>query len=480
MSALDRKVVHDAAAEIDGVATESQGEEPRRRVVLIPAVIGQRGLLNGVGPGPAPGRGARGRASDAGSSVPNRSSIISSTAGISPTPSAGSPGPSSTSVRAAGPGPRARARLARRRRGAAGFAAATLRASSRTPSQRLELEDRLRVDVRAGRGSRPSAGAPGDVRPGGRPLVRAPGGDRRMRGGVPPRWRQPGGHRATGGDLRLGGPVARGWPPHPRTRSCGRSAIGHRRGGQNDGAGRTRRPLAPPGRPASKIAALVGPRCSTWNICALSQIRDRLGSQLRSASGEGPAAEGSVVARRDPRTRCVVGVRHPRHSTGSAECTGRTTCSERQPGRRCLRYPVLVRVHGSVHAIQSHWLWYGPFLIGASARTPAGPAAQRYAVRQHKAGSRRWWATPRSAGGCSTAPLLVRLYSGKPPARAWASGGVRPRSPAPPRPLSSGSRCAGSWRFRMVVDKWTERCSSHRWIDSRSPGSTGSHRPGSE
>jgi spoIIIJ-associated protein len=37
MSALDRKVVHDAAAEIDGVATESQGEEPRRRVVLTPA-----------------------------------------------------------------------------------------------------------------------------------------------------------------------------------------------------------------------------------------------------------------------------------------------------------------------------------------------------------------------------------------------------------------------------------------------------------
>jgi spoIIIJ-associated protein len=37
MSALDRKVVHDAASEIDGVETESQGEEPRRRVVLIPA-----------------------------------------------------------------------------------------------------------------------------------------------------------------------------------------------------------------------------------------------------------------------------------------------------------------------------------------------------------------------------------------------------------------------------------------------------------
>jgi spoIIIJ-associated protein len=30
-------VVHDTVAEIDGVATESEGEEPRRRVVLIPA-----------------------------------------------------------------------------------------------------------------------------------------------------------------------------------------------------------------------------------------------------------------------------------------------------------------------------------------------------------------------------------------------------------------------------------------------------------
>src|SRR3954454_3520634 len=36
MSASDRKVVHDTAAEIDGVATESEGEDPRRRVVLRP------------------------------------------------------------------------------------------------------------------------------------------------------------------------------------------------------------------------------------------------------------------------------------------------------------------------------------------------------------------------------------------------------------------------------------------------------------
>ena len=37
MLAPDRKIVHDAAGEIDGVVTESEGEEPRRRVVLRPA-----------------------------------------------------------------------------------------------------------------------------------------------------------------------------------------------------------------------------------------------------------------------------------------------------------------------------------------------------------------------------------------------------------------------------------------------------------
>jgi spoIIIJ-associated protein len=37
MSASDRKIVHDTAAEIDGIATESEGEDPRRRVVLRPA-----------------------------------------------------------------------------------------------------------------------------------------------------------------------------------------------------------------------------------------------------------------------------------------------------------------------------------------------------------------------------------------------------------------------------------------------------------
>ncbi|HYU56985.1 MAG TPA: RNA-binding cell elongation regulator Jag/EloR [Actinomycetota bacterium] len=37
MSAADRKVVHDTVAELDGVGTASEGEEPRRRVVIRPA-----------------------------------------------------------------------------------------------------------------------------------------------------------------------------------------------------------------------------------------------------------------------------------------------------------------------------------------------------------------------------------------------------------------------------------------------------------
>ena len=36
MSAADRKIVHDTANGIDGVATVSEGEEPRRRVVILP------------------------------------------------------------------------------------------------------------------------------------------------------------------------------------------------------------------------------------------------------------------------------------------------------------------------------------------------------------------------------------------------------------------------------------------------------------
>lgn len=37
MPAPDRKIVHDAVIEIDGVDTISEGEDPRRRVVLVPA-----------------------------------------------------------------------------------------------------------------------------------------------------------------------------------------------------------------------------------------------------------------------------------------------------------------------------------------------------------------------------------------------------------------------------------------------------------
>jgi spoIIIJ-associated protein len=36
MTPFERKVVHDAVADVDGVTSESEGEEPRRRVVVIP------------------------------------------------------------------------------------------------------------------------------------------------------------------------------------------------------------------------------------------------------------------------------------------------------------------------------------------------------------------------------------------------------------------------------------------------------------
>jgi spoIIIJ-associated protein len=36
MNPADRKVVHDTVNEIDGVTTLSEGEEPRRRVVVVP------------------------------------------------------------------------------------------------------------------------------------------------------------------------------------------------------------------------------------------------------------------------------------------------------------------------------------------------------------------------------------------------------------------------------------------------------------
>jgi spoIIIJ-associated protein len=37
MSSIDRKIVHDTIANIDGVSTISEGEEPRRRVVVLPS-----------------------------------------------------------------------------------------------------------------------------------------------------------------------------------------------------------------------------------------------------------------------------------------------------------------------------------------------------------------------------------------------------------------------------------------------------------
>jgi spoIIIJ-associated protein len=37
MNSADRKIVHDTLAEFEGVSTRSEGEDPRRRVVVEPA-----------------------------------------------------------------------------------------------------------------------------------------------------------------------------------------------------------------------------------------------------------------------------------------------------------------------------------------------------------------------------------------------------------------------------------------------------------
>jgi spoIIIJ-associated protein len=40
MSAADRKIVHDALTDEDGVETRSEGEDSQRRVVIVPAGAG--------------------------------------------------------------------------------------------------------------------------------------------------------------------------------------------------------------------------------------------------------------------------------------------------------------------------------------------------------------------------------------------------------------------------------------------------------
>ena len=37
MGSADRKIVHDTVNDLDGVSTISEGDEPRRRVVIIPS-----------------------------------------------------------------------------------------------------------------------------------------------------------------------------------------------------------------------------------------------------------------------------------------------------------------------------------------------------------------------------------------------------------------------------------------------------------
>ena len=55
MNALERKIVHDAVADVDGVETGSRGEDPERYVVIT-LLISAVGLLQGSPIGPEPVR----------------------------------------------------------------------------------------------------------------------------------------------------------------------------------------------------------------------------------------------------------------------------------------------------------------------------------------------------------------------------------------------------------------------------------------
>jgi spoIIIJ-associated protein len=37
MSSADRKIIHDTLAEVEGIATRSEGDDPYRRVIIAPA-----------------------------------------------------------------------------------------------------------------------------------------------------------------------------------------------------------------------------------------------------------------------------------------------------------------------------------------------------------------------------------------------------------------------------------------------------------
>ena len=184
MSASDRKVVHDTAAEIDGIATDPRA---RTRVAAWCCARLDRTARapERSRPGPAPVEVLE-EARQRGFLGPGPVERQLEHAGISPARSAGSPDLPRPRERRRGPRPRARPEWP------------DVAGCCSTPSGDGAASSRCRrnprtsmaacVCVRAGRGARPAPSS-GHVRPRGRPLVRAPGRDRRVRGGVPPRWR---------------------------------------------------------------------------------------------------------------------------------------------------------------------------------------------------------------------------------------------------------------------------------------------------
>ena len=151
-AAADRKVVHDAIAEIDGVTTASEGEEPRRRVVIRPAdltVVGRRRSTCAPSSSRRPGRAA--------SSGPARSTRTSTTPRRSPRllGAAGRPVPRPRHRRRP-PRPVLAARLARGAGRRSSTPAAPVGDFLREAVETLGLADR--VDVRRAPGPRTPPG----------------------------------------------------------------------------------------------------------------------------------------------------------------------------------------------------------------------------------------------------------------------------------------------------------------------------------
>ena len=219
MTPADRKVVHDTANEIEGVSTASEGEDPRRRVVILP----RRRVLTQAGPsGELLGILAEARTQGMLGPGPVEDHIAHAAGMGAAAPVGPGHGPSIWGVEAAArPGPGPVVALvdlgAARRQSPAGGVPRTGGLSARAGLTRVG-------PVGQGRNRGSGLRAPVGLRSGHGPELRGPGVDCRMQRPVARRRRPPGGSRTAPDGAADGQP---GVPPRPRAPSTvGRTPSG--------------------------------------------------------------------------------------------------------------------------------------------------------------------------------------------------------------------------------------------------------------